>query len=242
MLCKRLILARDMANSFNYPIFLSLRDKKCLIVGFGKVGQRKLEYLLSCSPLSALVLDLKPKEALPDNAKRLLSYPFVSYENRSWNEDDVLSTFLVFACTNDSKQNAELCRICQVHNRLCNNVTDPGHGDFTVPAITACASLRVAVSTNGASPLLAAKLREEIKVLLKDRADIVRFMEKVREKIIYDGRSQLEHKKMFETLLSPPLVLFLQNREKGKCVEWMNKNLDESCRQLAIQSLEEIWT
>ena len=95
-----------------YPLYLSLANCHCLVVGFGSVGQRKLGGLLACGPASVLVLDVCPPDA---EGQQLLKDARVSFARRACTEEDISGRFLVFAATGDAEENRRIAGLCRTH-------------------------------------------------------------------------------------------------------------------------------
>lgn len=226
-----------MPESFSYPVFLSLRKKTCLIIGFGAVGQRKLQRLLDCEPDRILVLDLVPLEVLSSAAKALLNAISVCYENRFWNVDDIKQSFLIFACTGNWLENAKICAICEKMGKLCNSITEPGNGSFIVPAAVREYPFSLALSTDGASPLLAARLARELaKILIKNKPYAL-FLQRLRASLVHSGGKSQENKLLFEKLSESPLANFLSENDIESCMDWIKINFGATERQIILNAL-----
>jgi len=141
-----------------YPIFLNLRDCRVLVVGGGSVALRKAGGLI---PTGARVVVVAPAfhadfAALAGKVT-MLDQPY---------EPAILPGAprftLVFAATGDSGINAAVCADASAHGILCARADDPEDSDFTNGAALQVPGLSVAVSTHGASPALAARIRDEI--------------------------------------------------------------------------------
>ena len=90
-----------------YPIFISLSGIRCLVVGLGQVGQRKLSGLLACNPASVLVLDpAGPATESAPEAAELLRDPRVHFERRACETADLNGCGLVFAATGSAAENS----------------------------------------------------------------------------------------------------------------------------------------
>ncbi len=142
-----------------YPLFLDLRCSRCLIVGAGRVGRRKLADVLACNPKEVLVLDPGlSAEAVSD----ITSDSRVRFAARSFLDEDVSGCRLVFAATSSSAVNRAVAEACRAYGVLCNCVDAPDRSDFLVPARICRDRFVVALSTQGASPALAKRLRTEL--------------------------------------------------------------------------------
>lgn len=210
-------MLRIMGKSFPYPVCLSLEGKNCLILGFGKTGRRKLSGLLECGAASVLILDPFPREGLPSPDNGLLSAR-ARIEARGWTPKDLEGVFLVFACSSDSAANKELSDFCARKNILCCNAESPSEGSFILPAKASAPPLAAAVSTDGASPLLAARMKKELEKWLAPKAGLARLMGLVREAALAQGFAQEKNRKIFITILDSQIPRLLEKGERAECL------------------------
>ncbi len=115
-----------------YPIFVNLARKKCLVVGAGQVGRRKIATLASCGAAEILVLDLSP---LGPESAAILEHPCVRFERRAFAPADLDDRFLVIASTSDEDTNWRISRLCEQRGIPCNIVAQPEKCSFIVPAL-----------------------------------------------------------------------------------------------------------
>ena len=124
-----------------YPIFLQLEDKIALVVGGGRVAQRKVETLLKCGAVIHIisrVLSDKLKELIDSNKVRLLGE-----EMRDEFLDDV---FIVIAATDDKELNSRVSEIARNRGLLVNAVDQPADCNFIVPSIVRKGDLNCALN------------------------------------------------------------------------------------------------
>ena len=140
-----------------FPIMLRLANRKCLVVGAGRVAAPKAAGLLSHG---AKVVVIAPKAAVwiqrKAQAGKLVWHP------RSFLSRDIKGAFLVVAATDSTATNHAIFRACQSRGVLCNVVDDPEYCDFFYPAVVDRGPLQIAISTSGNSPVLASRLRQEL--------------------------------------------------------------------------------
>jgi len=142
-----------------FPAFLDLRGRACLVVGAGQVGRRKIARLLECQPARIRIVD----PHLPEGLEAELSErPGIELCRRPFRPGDLDGTHLVFAGTSDAETNAEISRLCGEQGIFCNIADQPEQCSFIVPALVQRDDLLIAVSTQGASPALARKIRAEL--------------------------------------------------------------------------------
>lgn len=140
-----------------YPVFLDLRDKKCLVVGGGKVAAQKVNSLLSCH---AKVTVLSPE--LSFELQKLTDTGKIKYLQKTYNSIFLEDIFLVIGSTANEEVNSSIAADCRSRHILVNIVDVPSLCSFIVPAVARQGDLSIAISTAGKSPALAARLRKEI--------------------------------------------------------------------------------
>ena len=151
--------------------------------------------------------------------------PPVHYECRKWRDTDLDNCFMAFACTNDPGANRELANACAKKNILCNCAAPPDAGNCIIPARARKGLLEAAISTAGASPLLAAKLRDEMKNMLAHYAEMAKFMALLRPEILKVSQNSAENKVFFAKIASSPFSVWLAGHDYNRCREWLKKNV-----------------
>lgn len=209
-----------------YPIFLNLQDQKCLVMGLGQTGLRKLAGLLQSTPACILALDLKPMHELAENAKQLLAPP-VRFECRSWREKDLDGCFLAFACSNDREENKRLALACVKRNIPCNCASDPQAGTFFLGARVDAGCFQLAISSSGASPLLVASMKGELEKWLAKKTKLASFMGMLRDQVLHSSKDSGKNRQIFTRVLDSPVPEWLSQGECDLCREWLCKNISE---------------
>lgn len=192
-----------------YPIFIDVRDQPCLVVGGGAVGTRKAATLLECGA-RITVVDPSPAKRLrqlagPDQL-RLIRRPYAA--------SDLQDVVLVFAATDDNDLNRRIGRDARQRGLLCNVATHPEIGSFILPAVMRRGDLTVAISTQGGSPALAKRLRQQLEEQFGDEyAVFLHLMKAVRKRLLAQGHAPELHKALFEQLLDSELIALIENRQ-----------------------------
>jgi precorrin-2 dehydrogenase / sirohydrochlorin ferrochelatase len=151
---------RDMLDTPFYIACLRLRGRRCLVVGGGEIGLEKVEGLLACDGDVVLVAP----EAEPE-LQRLADEGSIRWEQRAYEPGDLEGSFLVIAATDDSEQNIAIYHDAERRAMLANVVDVPPLCNFILPAIIRTGPLAIAISTAGASPALAKRMKREISEL-----------------------------------------------------------------------------
>jgi uroporphyrin-III C-methyltransferase/precorrin-2 dehydrogenase/sirohydrochlorin ferrochelatase len=144
-----------------YPVFMNIRGKSCLVVGGGEVAARKVATLLQCG---AKVTVVAPQlgAALEPQAKA----GAINYCCARFSEDHLQGVTLVIAATDDMEVNREVSSDAKSRNIPVNVVDNPALCSFILPSIIDRSPMVVAVSTGGASPVLARLLRGRLETLI----------------------------------------------------------------------------
>lgn len=178
--------------------------------------------LIAAKTAAVTILDLRSSDDLCLYEDDLSSSETkISFMQRSWNEDDLKGIFLVFAASSDREQNLALCTLCQAKNILCDNSTNPSSGNFISPASVKSASIMLTVSTNGASPLLAARLKKELDLWLQPWSLLASLMGKLRPLVLALDMPQNLRREIFCSILDSPLPRWLEDGQFDLCEQWL---------------------
>jgi precorrin-2 dehydrogenase/sirohydrochlorin ferrochelatase len=142
-----------------YIACLRLTARRCVVVGGGDVGLEKVEGLLACGGEVTLVSPdaIEPLRALAAEGS-------IRWERREYRPEDLERTFVVIAATGDTDVNIRVFEDAERRAMLVNVVDVPPLCNFILPAIIRTGPLAIAISTAGASPALAKRIRDEIAV------------------------------------------------------------------------------
>jgi precorrin-2 dehydrogenase len=152
---------RDMLDTPFYIACLKLSGRRCVVVGGGEIGLEKVEGLLACdADVTVIAPDAGPElEALAAEGS-------IRWERRTYaGERDLEGVFLVIACTNDTDVNIGVYDDAERRAMLVNVVDVPPLCNFILPAIVRTGPLAIAISTAGASPALAKRMKAEVSEL-----------------------------------------------------------------------------
>ncbi len=143
-------------NAVLYPMFVSVAGRRCVVVGGGGVAARKARGLLEHG---AEVVVVSP-EVRPE-----LENADVEILRRPYEAGDLEGAFLAFAATDSRGVNAAVSLEANQRGIAVNVADKPTEGDFALPATLRRGGLQVAVSTGGASPTLARRIKEELELV-----------------------------------------------------------------------------
>src|ERR687883_685396 len=148
---------RDMLDTPFYIACLRLTGRRCVVVGGGDVGLEKVEGLLACDAEVTLVApDVHPELA------QLALEGSIRWQQREYQSDDLDGALIAIAATGDTDVNIRVFEDAEERAMLVNVVDVPPLCNFILPAIVRTGPLAIAISTAGASPALAKRIKAEI--------------------------------------------------------------------------------
>jgi precorrin-2 dehydrogenase/sirohydrochlorin ferrochelatase len=152
---------RDMLETPFYIACLKLAGRHCLVIGGGDVGLEKVEGLLACDAEVTLIAPLAHPEL-----EALAAEGSIRWEKRPYGgAADLEGAFMAIAATDDSEVNIKVYDDAERRTMLVNVVDVPPLCNFILPAIVRSGPLAIAISTAGASPALAKRMKREVATL-----------------------------------------------------------------------------
>ena len=203
---------RDMLETPFYIACLKLSGRRCLVVGGGEIGLEKVEGLLACDGDVTLVAP----EAVPE-LEALAREGSIRWERREYETSDLERTFIAIAATNDTDVNIAVYNDAEERAMLVNVVDVPPLCNFILPAIVRTGPLAIAISTAGASPALAKRMKREISDLFgEDYARLAVMLNDVRGWAKGTLPTYNDRKDFFEGIVNgdpDPIELLREGRE-----------------------------
>ena len=204
------------------PVFMNVKGRKCLVVGGGKVASRKVFMLLRAgaavtvvSPQLCQDLEIRKNEAE------------ITHLPRGFEEGDLQDCRLVIAATNNEDVNRTVSALAQEKGIPVNVVDAPDLCSFIVPSIIDRNPVQIAISTGGASPVLARLLRSRLETFIPSAyGRLARLVESFREKVKAKFSSSDEIRTFWEQILEGPVA---DNLVAGK---------DKLARELLEEAVE----
>jgi uroporphyrin-III C-methyltransferase/precorrin-2 dehydrogenase/sirohydrochlorin ferrochelatase len=148
------------------PIFINIKNKKCVVVGGGEVAFRKATLLLRAGADLNIVAPV-----LSDELRKLCVDTDCAITAREFEEADINNAILVVAATDDLKTNERVSVIASKLNIPVNVVDQPHLCSFIMPSIVDRSPIVVAISSGGSSPILTRKLKELNEAMIPGRID-----------------------------------------------------------------------
>jgi precorrin-2 dehydrogenase / sirohydrochlorin ferrochelatase len=176
---------------------LQLTGKIVVVVGGGKVAERKVTGLLKTG---AIIKVIGPN--VTTELKRLVQDGKIQWLEKSFSKEDLDNAFMVFAATNDPSTNQLIKESTDAH-QLITIADDPDGSDFHVPAQVQRGRLCIAISTNGASPTLARKISEQLEQEFDEQyEDYLEFLYWARQKILAEVFDPSFKKQLLTSIVS----------------------------------------
>ncbi len=193
-----------------YTINLKLDNKKCLVIGGGKVALRKVRSLLDCD---AHVTVISP--AYIEEFSNLKDHPKLILKKRLFKMSDLNSCFLVVAATDNDEVNSFIAKVCHNSNILVNVVDNPDESSFFVPSVLRRGDLSISISTNGKSPALAAKIKRDLSKEYGDEyIKYVDLLGKIRQEVLEKIDDPAKRREIFLKLIDSDLLDLIKKGEE----------------------------
>jgi precorrin-2 dehydrogenase / sirohydrochlorin ferrochelatase len=144
-----------------FPIFLKIAARPCIVIGAGNLAEAKIDSLLAAH---AKVTVIAPEAR--SRVVEMAAAGEIEWVRRDYIAGDLSGQFLVVAATDNPAVNRAVFAEAIENDILCNAVDDPPFCDFYFPSVVRRGDLQIAISTAGASPALAQRLRKDINAQL----------------------------------------------------------------------------
>ncbi len=145
-----------------YPVFLKMKGRRAVVIGGGKVAERKVASLIkSGAKISVISPEVTPKLARWAGSKKIKTV------RRPYRPGDIDQATLAFAATNDIVVNHAVTRTAKQSGIWINRADVGQDGDFILPAVLKKGKRTIAVSTGGESPAIAKKTRDDLMAFLR---------------------------------------------------------------------------
>jgi len=142
-------------------ISVNLDGRRCVVVGGGEVAERKVLALLECG---ARVRVISPK--LTPELQKLASANAFEHLDREWQSGDLEACLLAFAATDDPEVGRAIAGEARARRVPINVADEPELCDFIMPSVVRRGDLQIAISTSGASPALASRIRRDLQAII----------------------------------------------------------------------------
>lgn len=192
-----------------YPVCLNISGKLCVVIGGGRVAERKIRGILAGSGSVRVV-----SPALTTTLHDLASQAVIEWREKPYSGTDLEGAFLVFAATNTPKVQGAVLRDARAAGLLVNIADNSAACDFQVPASIRRGDLTLSVATKGKSPAVAAMVKRRLEHDFgEEYAQLTALTSLLRDRILAeDALSHEEKKLLFQKILHDDIVDWLRDR------------------------------
>jgi len=195
-------------NKRYYPLMLDVQDKPCLVVGGGPVAERKVQGLLEAEARVTVISPAFTERLVQleqEGRLTLLREPYRS------GLPELAAAVLVFAATDKPQVNAAVRLDAQALGKLVNSADDADGSGFIVPAVVRRGRLLLTVSTSGASPAVARKVKRELETTFGGEYEIyLDLLQELRDWVQLRVPAAGERQEMFRLMLDWPLLEWIR--------------------------------
>jgi precorrin-2 dehydrogenase/sirohydrochlorin ferrochelatase len=204
-----------------YPVFLRLDQKRCLVVGGGKVGERKLEGLVACGARVKIV------SPVATDGIRAMVGDRVEWVARPFEARDLDGIDLAVAAADLDAVNEEVSTEARKRGIWVNDATSRERSDYIVPATVRRGQLDIAISTGGGSPAYAKLIREKLESEFGDEhGEMVALLEELRPKVKRAFSSPAKRRAFWDRLVTHETLDLIKSGQsnivKERVAQWLS--------------------
>ena len=213
------------------PIFLDIKDRPCLVVGGGDVASRKVSMLLKAgAQITVVAPELCKLIELHHNNKDIHVIK-AAFEKKYINGQS-----LVIAATNNGDVNQQVSEEAKSQNIFVNVVDSPDLCSFTVPSIIDRSPIQIAVSSGGASPVLARLLRARLETLVPaSYGRLAALVQTYRDKVKQRFATSLERNRFWEKILQGPIAEMMFSGQEKQARASLEKAVTDKSEMISTQ-------
>ena len=205
------------------PIFYDLSVRPCLVVGAGDIAARKVRQLRKAEASVTVIAPEICKEL-----KDLADNNDIHYIAERFSEDALDDKMLVIAATNDQAVNQQVSELTKARNIPVNVVDNPELCSFIMPSIVDRDPVQIAISTGGASPVLARLLRARLETLIPaSYGSLAQVMGKFRGHVRQRYPKMQERRRFWEHILQGPVAEMIYAGQDKAALNALEKTLQE---------------
>lgn len=149
-----------MLSTNFYHACLRLTGRRAVVIGGGAIGMEKVEGLLACGATVRLVA---PRAR--DELRKMAAAGDITWSQRKYEASDLEGCLIAIAATDDTEANIRVWEDAEQRTMLVNIVDVPPLCNFILPAVVRTGPISIAISTAGASPALAKRMKRELAAL-----------------------------------------------------------------------------
>ena len=168
-----------------YPVNLLVTDRRCVVVGAGRIAARKIESLLEAGADVTVVA--------PDVGETVRAWAGegrIRLVERPFTDADVDDAWLVITATDDPAVNRAVFEAGEARRIFVNSADDPANCSFTLMSVVRRGDIVVTIGTNGRSPALATFLKDHVRDEMGPEYEtLLELLSEAREEMRSAGRS-----------------------------------------------------
>ena len=207
-----------------FPIFLNIKNKPCLVVGAGSVAARKIELLLKASA-SIKVVACEICEAVND----FHIQGKINFEKRGFQDSDIENVNLIIAATNNNELNTKISELAKSRHIPVNVVDNPDLCSFITPSIIDRGPVQIAISTGGASPVLARLMRAQLESSIPAAyGELTQLVDGYREAVKKAFSNIEERRRFWESVLEGPVAEYAFSGRMDEAREMLEQQISEA--------------
>lgn len=198
-----------------YPVSLNLKGKKCIVFGAGKIALRRIRRLID----SGAYVTVTAPEPCPEGFENTI------YIRNCYKSELIDGYFMVFACTDSEKINAQIVHDSQEKGILVSSVTADSEciSDFSVPASRTCKDVTISADTGGKAPSLSAMICREIEKDIEIYGELCEYIGKYRDAVRKNITDKSHRMKIMKLLASEKALSVFRNGGAGAYCEYADK-------------------
>jgi precorrin-2 dehydrogenase/sirohydrochlorin ferrochelatase len=177
-----------------FPLCIDIKNKKCVVIGGGKIAYAKIKVLLQ---FGAQIIIISPK--CIDDILQLVKTNKIIWIKKSYSKNDILDAFMVVCATSNEIINDTVYKDAKNNNIYINVVDDKNKCNFIFPSIVKRKDLIISISTSGKYPALSKAIRRKLEIEFPEEwGDKLNELGEFRKKVIHSF-DKLEDKKKILT-------------------------------------------
>jgi precorrin-2 dehydrogenase/sirohydrochlorin ferrochelatase len=201
-----------------YPVFLNLNGRNAVVIGGGKVAERKVHSLIKTG---AVVSVISPE--ITKNLENLRTKGLIRHVKRQYQKGDLKNAFIVIAGTSSSRINKKIARDAK---QLINVIDEPSEGNFIAPSVVKRSPLTIAISTEGTSPAVAKFIRKEMEELYgAEFTRYLQFLRKIRKKAMHEIHDKRTRETFLKGLASEKILKAVRSKKTAQIFALIKKEL-----------------
>ena len=204
------------------PLFIDIKNKPCLVVGGGKIAARKLKMLCKAEASVTIIAPV-----ICDEIQSLCEKHSLTSHFRTFSDADITNQSLVIAATNDASLNKHISDLAKHKNILVNVADNFKQGDVVLPSVIDRDPIQIAVTTGGASPVLARLLRRNLERCTPSAyGSLASLVEKYRQQTSESITDEDSRRRFWEEVLQGPIAEMVLAGKLSAAEETLQRKLD----------------